>query len=211
MPLGANANIFVSVDELRFEYLRQYGFSKNLGYWTWNTAVMIFPRDTGNAQSSIYLTKNTSKHIRLSYDLVKANYILFLEQGIGHVKKHKGIIGFQTTIAITEQIIGWLKTGKEPIFNGNPKPMVELRESQGQPFSWERMLLKQADMNARSISAQSRATISKIRSIESTGIQKSLRGQRPETFNQSSTKSLNKNISKLRQIYNQRKLEAKGS
>jgi hypothetical protein len=201
-----SAQFYVSVDEARYNKLIKYGFSKNLGYWFWNIAVMVAPEDTGNLKSSIYLAQNKDRRIKILYDLMKANYALLLEQGRGPVKKYEGFIRFQTTMTITEQLIGWIKTDKEPLFLAtNPKPFVELKESKNKPFSWERILLRQADMNANSISAKYRGMISKIRTMDNTGKMGVSRGERVDTISQAGTKGLNKNISKLHQIYLDRK------
>lgn len=206
MASNLNAQFYVVVDEKTYEDLITHGFTRNLGYWFWNMAVMIAPYDTGNLRSSIYLAQNKGKNIKISYDMNKANYAQFLEEGIGPVKKYKDFIKVDTVMAITEQLIGWLKTQQKLLFVPiNPKPFVQLRESKHQPFSWERTLLRQADMNANSITAKSRGTISKIRNLENNGMIRSARGEKPRTENAVGIKGLNHNISKLHQIYLERR------
>lgn len=200
------AQLYVVVDEVTYSDLQYRGFPSSLGYWFWNMAVMIAPYDTGNLRNSIYLAKNNSKNIKITYDTSKENYAKFLEEGMGPVKKYKDFIKVDTTMAIVEQLVGWIKTQKKISYIPfMPKPFVELRKSKHQPFSWERSLLRQADMNANAISAKSRGIISQIRNAENTGIIKSSRGERPRTENGQGTKALNRNISKLHQIYREHK------
>jgi len=145
----------------KYNKLLKKGFDQSLGYLFWNTAVMIAPIDTGNLRRSILLAKNNSRHIKISYDTFMANYIQFLEEGQGPVKKYKN-----TAQAITEQLVAWIITGRRPLFSRQGvKPFVQLKESKRQPFSAERALLRQANMNTNVISAKARMQISKIREI----------------------------------------------
>lgn len=207
-----NMQIYVVVDEVTYNDLITHGFSRNLGYWFWNIAVMIAPYDTGNLRSSIYLAQNKARHIKITYDFLKANYGMFLEEGIGPVKKYKDFIKVDTTMAITEQLVGWLKTQQKLLYVPvMPKPFVELRASRHQPFSAERALLRQADMNANAITAKSRSVISKIREIDRYGMMRSSSGLKPRTENAPGMKSQNRGISKLHEIYRERIGSLKGS
>lgn len=140
-------------------YKEVQNFNESLGMWFWNIAVMTAPYDTGNLRRAITLKKNTNKHIQIAYDTMKANYLHFLEEGIGPVKKHKGFIKDKTRLAITEQMIIYLKTGRKPIFT--PVPYVALRSSSNL-FPRERSLLRSAGMNHKVISANERMKISQI-------------------------------------------------
>lgn len=200
----------VEIDKKRFEEIYKYGFPTALGYWFWNMAVMIAPEDTGNLKRSITLASNSPRKIRIRYDLSAANYTKFLEEGVGPVKKYKGFISVDTTAAITEQAISWIITGKTPMFLvTSPKPFVSLKSSSNQPFSWERAYLKQADVNAKTITAKSRMEISKIREMNYTGQISRAKGERVESANAKGSKIgyNNRNFSKLHQIYMQRKNE----
>ena len=163
------AEITIYVSEERYNQLLEKGFDSSLGYYFHNVAVMCMAYDTGNARGAISLTRNTPKFIQIDYNLLKANYIKFLEEGIGPVKKHKGMISVVTVGAIGEQLVGWLLTGSNPTFTS--PPVVALRTSQYRPFMAkssvtglsERDVLRQAGMYDKAISASARKEVSKIR------------------------------------------------
>jgi small nuclear ribonucleoprotein (snRNP)-like protein len=121
---------------------------------------MIAPYDTGNSRRAITLKGNTSKKITIGYNTSEANYIKFLEEGIGPVKKYKGYIGDKTRLAIVEELMFYLQTGQKPMFTSTPH--VTLRSSKS-VFSTERKYLNQADMHTNAITQKARNTISKIR------------------------------------------------
>ncbi len=209
----AGLNVTIYVDEARYEAISKGGFSKALGYWFWNIGVMGTPMDTGNARRSVVLAKNTSRHIRILWDLFMANYVEFLEKGVGPVKKYKGFISNDINGAILEETVSWLLTGKEPMFTvHSPRPFVSLQPSKHQPFSMERVFLRQANMNANRITANARMQISKIRSVQhSQGITTSReRGERVETgiLKGMGNARLNRNISNLQIMYNKAKQNA---
>lgn len=204
----AGLNVTLYVDEKRYEEIRKGGFTKAFGYWSWNIAVMGTPLDTGNARSNVFLRTNQPRHISIIWDLFMANYVQFLEEGRGPVKKYKGFISVDILGAMMEQSIAWILTGKEPYYATRElTPFVALGVSKHKPFSMERVFLKQADMNMNNITAKARGEISKIRSLNySQGlIPQVTRGDKPDTVTKKGTKGLNRNISKLHQIYNKRK------
>lgn len=212
-------DITIFVDEKRYEKLLENGFDSSLGPYFHNIAVMCMAYDTGNARSAISLSKNTSRHIQINYNLLKANYIQFLEKGQGPVKKHKGIISVITVGSIAEQTIGWLLSGVSPTFTS--PPVVALRTSQYKPFNVkstktglnERDMLKQAGMYDKSISAQARQEVSKIREYTYRtmfgGRIVQQRGDRVETTTLKGSKRPygDKNIGILRNIVRDRKQE----
>jgi len=153
--------IYITLTEEQFNKVKDLDTS--LGMWFWNMAVMIAPYDTGNSRRAITLNSNTSKKIQIRYNTTQANYIKFLEEGLGPVKKYKGYIGEKTRMAIVEELIHYLSTGQKPMFTSTPH--VTLRSSKS-VFSKERKYLKQADMHSHAITAKARNTISKIRETE---------------------------------------------
>lgn len=201
------AYIDIMATQYKFDKLSKNGFDSSLGYWFWNMAVMIAPMDTGNLRSAIMLSKNKSRHIRISYNTFMANYIRFLEEGQGPVKKYKDFIKGDTREAIVEQLVSWIISGKAPSYaKQGVKPFVQLGISRNKPFSQERALLRQANMNTSTLTAKTRQQISKIR--EASFNQKRARssGERVQTQIQAglSSKSLNRNTSKLEAIYKDR-------
>lgn len=153
-------DFYITLTEEQFEKVKNLDTS--LGMWFWNMAVMIAPYDTGNSRRAITLNANTSKKINIRYNLTQANYIKFLEEGVGPVKKYKGYIGTRTRMALVEELIFYLKTGQTPMFT--TAPFVLLRSSRN-VFHQERKYLRQADMHTSSITARARNQISKIREI----------------------------------------------
>lgn len=192
-------DIYVTATPYKFNKLKKEGFDSALGYWFWNIAVMIAPLDTGNLRSAITLKTNKPRKIKISYSTFMANYIQFLEEAQGPVKKYKDFIKKDTTEAIAEQLVSWIITGKRPLFaRQGVKPFVELSQSKYVPFSKERMFLKQANMNANIINATTRMQISKIREVTYTGVRQKVTGQRVETS------SVFRKSSHLQQIYRER-------
>ena len=120
------------VNQARYDEILKNGFPPSLGKFSHNMAVMIMAYDTGNARSAITLSHNTPTRFTVSYDLLKANYIKFLDDGVGPVKKHKGIVSVLTVGAIGEQVMNWVLTGNEPTFTS--APVVALRQSKYRPF-----------------------------------------------------------------------------
>ncbi len=202
-------SIDVVATPYKFNKLKEQGFDMALGYWFWNMAVMIAPYDTGATRASILLKKNKPRNIRISYDTNKANWIKFLEEGQGPVKKYKDFIKKDTAEAIVEQLVSWIMTGKAPEYAiQGIKPFVVLRKSKNAPFSRERALLKQANMNANVITASSRMQISQIREINYNGTIQKSSGQSPSILKSGS--KYNKNISKLNNIYKERVKQIQG-
>ena len=202
-------SIDIMTSPYNFNKLKEQGFDMALGYWFWNMAIMIAPMDTGNLRASILLKKNKPRRIRISYNTFKANYLKFLEEGQGSVKKYQDFIKKDTTEAIVEQLVSWIRTGKAPTYAiQGIKPFVVLQKSKQQPFSRERAFLKQANMNSNAITAKTRMKISQIREMEYTGNMKRSSGQK--TTSLISSRGGNKNISKLNNIYKERANQIKG-
>ena len=197
-------SIDITITPYRFNKLQSEGFDMALGYWFWNMAVMIAPYDTGATRASILLKKNKPRRIEISYDIFKANWIQFLEEGQGPVKKYKDFIKKDTAEAIAEQLVSWILTGKAPTYAiQGIKPFVVLKKSKQQPFSREITFLKQANMNVNAINAKTRMKISQIREMEYTGSSKKTSGQKTTTLINGG-RSSNRNISKLNNIYKER-------
>jgi hypothetical protein len=151
-------DFYITLTDEQFEKVKSLDTS--LGMWFWNMAVMISPYDTGNARRAITLNTNTSKKINIRYNLSQANYIKFLEMGVGPVKKYKGYIENRTRMAMVEELIFYLKTGQTPMFTQTP---FVLLKSSGNVFHAERKFLAQADMHTNYINANARKKISMIR------------------------------------------------
>lgn len=211
----------VYVDEKRFNELQQKGLDPSLGGYLHNIAVMIMAYDTGNARSAISNSKNTPRHIQIHYDLLKANYIKFLDEGVGPVKKHKGIVSVLTVGTFAEELIGWIVSGKNPTFTS--PPVVALRQSKYRPFGAkssvtglsEKDVLRQSSMSTNVISAQARGEVSKVREYTylrlaggSTG---SLGGVKTQTTRLQGHKHLasNKNLSLLKAVVQDQKKKLK--
>lgn len=195
-------DVYITLSDEQFEKVKNLDTS--LGMWFWNIAVMVAPYDTGNLRRSITLNRNTSKRITIGYNLTKANYLKFLELGVGPVKKHRGFISVKTRLAILEQLIIYLKTAKKPMFTAVPH--VTLRSSKS-VFSQEKRYLRQANMNIGSITPNARKAISKVRETQyRKSIGSSLRSQRglsPTTSNMVGQKfrGSTRGISLLNQFY----------
>lgn len=151
-------DFFIEVPEEIYDKVRY--FDSSLGMWFWNMAVMIAPYDTGNLRKSITLPINNSRKIGIRYSLMRANYLKFLEEGIGPVKKHTQFIGTKTRVAIVEQLIIYLQTGKIPLFTRTP--YVSLRNTKS-VFPSEKAFLRSANMGTQTINANMRSKISQIR------------------------------------------------
>jgi hypothetical protein len=151
-------DFFIEIPEDIYDKAKD--FDESLGMWFWNMAVMIAPYASGNLRRSITLPSNRAKMINIRYSLMRANYIKFLEEGIGPVKKHTQFIGTKTRLAIVEQLIIYLQTGKKPMFTRTP--YVSLRNTKG-VFPSEKAFLRSANMGTQTINANVRSKISQIR------------------------------------------------
>lgn len=198
-------SVDIYLDEKEYNDLKKNGFDSSYGYHLWNVAVMVAPYDTGNLRRSIKLTSNSAKTIKISYDLAQANYAKFLEEGLGPVKKYKGFISKATYFLIYDQLVGLISSRENmPIYS--LRPIVALKTSKHQPFSWERRFLKGADVNSSRVDATNRQTISKIRDlnyISSMGGKKltsKVSGRTPQIEN----KQGRSNHSNLRAVYKAR-------
>lgn len=153
--------ITLYVDDKQFARAKE--FSSVFGYLMLNIAVMLAPFDTGNLRRSIALTQNNSKKKQITYSTMTANYIRFLEEGIGPVKVHKGFISVNTTYAIVEGISNIILTGNYPYYSFTPQ--VELKDTD-RLFSKEKQILKAHDIKTERISADVRMRISMLRERE---------------------------------------------
>lgn len=186
-------DFYIELSEEQFDKVKN--LDSSLGMWLWNMAVMLAPYDTGNLRRSITLVSNTSKQINVRYNTMQANYIKFLEEGLGPVKKYKGFIEDKTRIAMVESLIEYLKTGENPQYTN--APFVVLRGSSS-VFPKERPFLRMADMKANVINANVRRKISQIREL-------SYRKSIGEDFSQfrgkkAITQNINKSIAKRMDI-----------
>jgi|LGVE01.1.fsa_nt_gb hypothetical protein len=204
-------SIDIMATPYKFDKLKKQGFDSALGFWFWNIAVMIAPIDTGNLRSAITLKSNRARRIRISYSTFMANYIKFLEEGQGPVKKYKDFIKKDTTEAIAEQLVAWIITGRRPLFSRQGiKPFVKLSASKHSPFTRERMLLKQANMNANVINSKTRMQISKIREVDYSNSKSSITGKRVDTQKTQGHNRASRGISSLQQIYRERVNQIQG-
>ena len=214
-------DITLYVDQKRYDEISQNGFPSLLGHFSHLIAVQIMAYDTGNARSAISLTHNSPKRFTIDYNLLKANYIKFLEEGVGPVKKHKGIISVLTVGAISEEIVGWILSGIKTRFTS--PATVALRQSQYRPFGVKSSvtglsevdILRQSQMSTNNISAQARREVSKLREYTylrlAGGKPSNKRGVATETTRAVGHKHLgsNKNISILKAVVQDQKRQYK--
>jgi hypothetical protein len=198
-------DFYITLTDEQFEKVKNLDTA--LGMWFWNMAVMISPYDTGNARRAITLNTNTSKKINIRYNITQANYIKFLEEGVGPVKKYKGYIKNRTRMAMVEELIFYLKTGQIPMFTSTP--FVLLKSSKN-VFHGERKYLAKADMHTNAITANARNRISKIRETsyrQEHGIAtSSFRGLKAETGTMTQSRRLTgstRGMSSLSQAYSE--------
>lgn len=196
-------NVYVTPEE--FEAIKN--LDSRLGYLIWNIADMIAPYDTGNLRSAITLAKNSSTQIKLKYDLMTANYIKFLEEGLGRVKKYKGFIKNDTVGAIIEALIAYIASGGKNLSTSISKPTIY--KKLGTPFSQENKILNTMNrFDRKVITFDQRRKISQIRETQFRKIsgQKMTRqvGERAETqslINDRFYKKYNRgNVSQLSKI-----------
>lgn len=154
---GNTRTIVVDVTDDQMKLAKM--FSQDLGFLMLNMAVIIAPLDTGNLRRSIELTKNNKKTKEITYNLMNANYIKFLEEGLGPVKQYTGFISQDTTIAIVEAVINYILTGSYPFLS--KKPTIELKDT-NKLFSRERQILRTHDLKNGRISADIRRSISRL-------------------------------------------------
>lgn len=154
-------NITLLVNDEQFN--RAVNFGTDFGYLMINIAVMLAPMDTGNLRRSITLTKNNEQRKQIRYNTMLANYLRFLENGDGPVKRHKGFISVDTTTSIVEGISNIILTGDYPFLSFMPN--VELKDTEN-IFSKERQILRSNDIKTNRISANIRRSISKLRESE---------------------------------------------
>lgn len=153
-------DFYLEVNEREYERIKNLDTS--LGMALWNIAVLEAPIDTGNLRRAITLVSNSSKVIRIKYNLLTANYIHFLEQGYGPVKKHRGFIGEKTTINMIEEIINFIRMGSISSWLLGLPPLVLLRRSHS-VFGYERKVMNDLGMRQKHLTANQRMKISSIR------------------------------------------------
>lgn len=196
-------NVYLTYEQLE----KVKNLDSRLGYQLWQIADMIAPYDTGNLRSAITLARNSVSQIRLQYNLLTANYIEFLERGVGPVKKYKGFIEKDTTSAIIEAVVMYLSSGGSNLPALTIRPIIYKRL--GTPFGAEKKFLSKTDQfNRKVITFEQRRKISQIRetTFRQLNNQKVKRqvGLKPITMNRLNNldiKRLNRNnLSQLSQI-----------
>lgn len=196
-------NVYLTYEQLE----KVKNLDSRLGYQLWQIADMIAPYDTGNLRSAITLARNSVSQIRLQYNLLTANYIEFLERGVGPVKKYKGFIEKDTTSAIIEAVVMYLSSGGSNLPALTIRPIIYKRL--GTPFGAEKKFLSKTDQfNRKVITFEQRRKISQIRetTFRQLNNQKAKRqvGLKPITMNRLNNldiKRLNRNnLSQLSQI-----------
>lgn len=145
------------------QFNRAVNFGTVFGHLMINIGVMLAPMDTGNLRRSITLTKNNERRKQIRYNTMSANYLRFLENGDGPVKKHKGFISVDTTTSIVEGISNIILTGNYPFLSFSPN--VELKDT-GNIFSKERQILRSNEIKTDRINANIRRRISQLRESE---------------------------------------------
>lgn len=174
-------DIDIYLDEIQFKRLSL--FPDSLGYVMWNIAVILAPKDTGNLQRSITMRTNTNKTKTITYNTMNANYIKFLELGMGNVKKHKGFIENRTRISMVESLIIYAYSGFLPPYTNIPT--VELGDTTAL-FSKEKMILNSVGKSSQNINADVRMRISRLREQsyrQQVGINSfSVRGEKVKTI-----------------------------
>lgn len=159
-----DTKVYIDLDIEQLHRLME--FPNEMGNVVHNIAIMLAPFDTGNLRSAITLMRNTPRKIVLHYSHMVANYIKFLEEGLGSVKKYYGFISIDTRMSIIEALIGWIETGVIPPHLYNPsKPIIDMK-STSNIFSWEQDMLKSVGKNSSEISPNVRRKISMIRELE---------------------------------------------
>ncbi|HHX68673.1 MAG TPA: hypothetical protein GX708_11550 [Gallicola sp.] len=111
----------------------------SLGISLLNLAVINSPIRTGNAASSIYLTVNNTKRKVITYDLRQAYYILFLEEGAGKVKRHKGYITQKTVTSMVKEICKFVINKGVPTYTTIPTVILGTDKTR----NYERRLIRE--------------------------------------------------------------------
>lgn len=104
------------------------GFDDDLANSLWQTFIYSAPSDTGNLRSAIKKNTSNSKKIKFVYDESKAAYLIYLEEGVGPVKKHKDFISVKSVMEGTRELMYFLQTGKVT-FSGLPTVVLKGRKS----------------------------------------------------------------------------------
>lgn len=153
-------DFYLDVSEKEYNNIKDLDTS--LGMALWNIAVMNAPIDTGNLRRAISLASNNSKNIRIQYNLLTANYIHFLENAYGPVKKYKGFISNRTVGAFIQEIIYFIKFGMISSFELGLPPIVVIGKSKS-IFGQERKVMNRMGMTQKNLSANQRKKISALR------------------------------------------------
>lgn len=137
------------------------GFPRQLAFQLWNSAIEVTPYDTGNARANVFLTRATEKQIVVTWNTFNANYVDFLEQGVGPVKKHKGFISQKAIEEFMIDLFLWIVTGT--IEGGSVQPPTVFTRQSKNVFSWEKNHLSNVGFSERKITQRRRKMVSKIR------------------------------------------------
>lgn len=153
-------DFYLDVSEKEYNNIKDLDTS--LGMALWNIAVMNAPIDTGNLRRAISLASNNSKNIRVQYNLLTANYIHFLENAYGPVKKYKGFISNRTVGAFIQEIISFIKKGTISSFVLGLPPIVATAKTKS-VFGQERKIMNNIGMTQKNLTANQRKKISALR------------------------------------------------
>lgn len=137
-------------------------FPQSLAFQLWNVAVAGTPMDTGNARANTKLLVSNEKTIAIGWDTFNANYVDFLERGVGPVKKYKGFISVGVFGSFIRTITEWAYFGK--VMGSWSTPVVFTSVSNS-PFVAERGFLSKAGFSTRKINAIQRERISQVRQM----------------------------------------------
>lgn len=137
-------------------------FPQSLAFQLWNIAVAGTPMDTGNARANTKLLVSNEKTIAIGWDTFNANYVDFLERGVGPVKKYKGFISVGVFNDFIQAITEWAYFGK--VIGSWSTPVVFTSVST-RPFVAERGFLSKAGFSTRKINAIQRERISQARQM----------------------------------------------
>lgn len=137
-------------------------FPQSLAFQLWNIAVAGTPMDTGNARANTKLLVSNEKTIAIGWDTFNANYVDFLERGVGPVKKYKGFISVGVFGSFIQAITEWAYFGK--VMGSWSTPVVFTSVSKS-PFVAERGILRKVGFSTRKINAIQRERISQIRQM----------------------------------------------
>lgn len=166
------------------------GLTSDFAYWGWNASIIGIPYDTGNLRRSYKLKNNSKRTIKYAFDTTEAQYVNFLEEGIGPVTKYKGFIENGLVQILLSELIFFITTNQTGLLTN--KPTVVLRESQYEsPFPYERRIMRSLDLHDRRLNADQRKALSQIRAKQFEGEVgfKNYSGKSPYSFRNYKSKS----------------------